>query len=166
MDTGTIAPLAVVIGSCVLLAGCSSAPSATRENNRRLVERINAEIFNAHEADLVLELYAADVVAHFPDATVRGNEALRDEFASLFAAFPDWHEQLHRIAIDDDLVFISFTSSGTNTGEWRGRPATGNRVQFEEAAWLRIRDGRVIEQQIFPDLLRMQQQLGSLPIDE
>jgi len=165
MVTSIMMPITATLGLCILLTGCSTASQSTREINRRLVTRINTEIFNAHNTDLVMELYAEDAVGHFPGATVRGNDALREQFAGLFAAFPDWHEELHRVAIDGDLAFIHFTSSGTNTGDWAGQPATGNKVEFEEAAWFQIRDGRVIEQRVFPDLLGMRNQLGSLPFD-
>ena len=40
-----------------------------------------------------------------------------------------------------------------------GNPPTGNRVEISEVAIFRLRDGRIAEQWVYPDMLSMQQQL-------
>ena len=60
---------------------------------------------------------------------------------------------------EQDRVVARFTSSGTNLGDFLGSPPTGNRVEISEVAVFRLRDGKIVEQWVYPDILTMQRQL-------
>lgn len=80
-----------------------------------------------------------------------------------WAAFPDYHEELHELIAEGPFVVARFTISGTQTGQWGILPPTGKRVSFEEILILELRDGRVVRQRGIPDNLAALRQLGVLP---
>ena len=55
---------------------------------------------------------------------------------------------------------IQYVSSGTNLGQWLGKPPTGREVRINEISIFRIEDGRIAEQWLLPDVGTMEQQLG------
>jgi SnoaL-like domain len=40
---------------------------------------------------------------------LEGKEAVRDHFAAIFAAMPDYHTEMEQMAADDQTVFCSGT---------------------------------------------------------
>ena len=80
-----------------------------------------------------------------------------------WTAFPDYHEELHQLIAEGNLVVAELTISGTQTGQWGGVPPTGKRIQFDEIVILEIKDGKVIRQRGVADNLTALQQLGVIP---
>ena len=82
----------------------------------------------------------------------------------LLVGFPDLQLRTQELLAEGDQVVAGFTMSGTNTGDYRGLPApTGQHVESEAIAILRIADGRVAELRSTADRLGMLTQLGILP---
>lgn len=145
------------------VTGCGrTSLDRTLEGNKQLVRQMNAEVWNKANLDAIDGLYTADFVLHFlPDGSdTRGLEGLREHVRELHEAFPDWSEDIKGIVAERDMVVIHYVSSGTNQGQWLGKPPTGNRVQVNEMSIFRIEDGRIAEQWLLPDMASMQQQLA------
>jgi len=155
--------LALCNGGSIVLTGCSTTtPEGILESNKRLVRQMNAEVWNKTNLDIVDKLYTPDFVLHFlPDGSeLRGIDSLREHIREHRKAFPDWSEDIKRIVAERDLVVIQYVSTGTNQGRWLGNSPTGRRIQINEVSIFRIKDGRIAEQWLLPDLLSMQQQLA------
>lgn len=135
------------------------------EANKSLVRTITAEIWNARRLDRIPELYAADYLADYrPIAPLRhGHDGIRGMVEHAWATFPDYHEELHELVAEGDLVTAWFTISGTQDGPWGMLPPSGKRVEFDEIVLLRIRDGRVVWQRGIPDNVAALRQIGILP---
>lgn len=147
----------------VAIAGCGAGkPDSTLERNKELVRQVNAEVWNKANVDAIDGFFTPDFVLHFfPDGSeTRGTEGLREHVRELHEAFPDWSEDIERIIAEGDLVVIHYVSSGTHQGQWLAKPATGKRVQVNEISIFRIRDGRIAEQWLLPDMSSMQEQLN------
>lgn len=152
----------VLTVASLVITGCESTQQTKLERNKALVRRINEEIWNQGNLQVVEELYAADVIRHFlPDGSeINGRSELRNHILSHREAFPDWAEEINLIIADGDFVAIQFTSTGTNTGSFLGNPPTGKQVRINEMVIFRIIDDKVREQWLLPDLLSLNQQLG------
>jgi steroid delta-isomerase-like uncharacterized protein len=156
----------IVMGSLFLaslvITGCESNQEATLERNKALVRRMNEEIWNKGNLEMMDEMFSADIVRHFlPDGSeTKGLDELRDRVRNHRKAFPDWKEEIRLIIAEGDLVAIQFTSTGTNTGSFLGNAPTGKQIQTNEMSIFRIVDDEIVEQWLIPDLLSLNQQLG------
>ncbi len=135
------------------------------EENKRLVRDITEVVWNRRGLDRIPEFYAPDFVADYrPYAPLRhGHQGIRDMVERAWAAFPDYHEELHELIAEGDRVVAHFTISGTQQGQWGPLPPTGRSAQFEEIVILEIRDGKVCRQRGIVDNLSALRQLGVLP---
>jgi predicted ester cyclase len=67
--------------------------------------------------------------------------------------------ELDLILAEGDLVAARWTTEGTNSGPWGGRPPTGKRARFCGVNIFRFRDGKVAELWNHRDDLGLMQQL-------
>ncbi|HYO35859.1 MAG TPA: ester cyclase [Geodermatophilus sp.] len=105
------------------------------EENKRLVARAVADVINAGDLDVVDRLYAPGIA-----------EAARAWVAPFRAAFPDVRMETVALVGEGDTVVGHFRCSGTQTGPWRGLPATGRAFHdVREVYWFTVRDGRIVE---------------------
>jgi len=146
----------------LLITSCNTSTNGNvLERNKQFVLRMNKEVWNKGNLDKMDEFFSYDIVRHFlPDGSeVRGIDSLQKQEIKLREAFPDWQEDIRHIVAEGDFVVIHFVSSGTNRGSWLGKPATGNRIRINEMSIFRIKDGKIAEQWLLPDIFSMQQQL-------
>lgn len=118
-----------------------------------------SEVWNSGKTELIPEIYTDDFVGHFPGGAIHGHDGIGEIVTHHRHAFPDWTEQIEDLVVDGDKVAVRFTSTGTNQGPNRGRPATDRSVQITEMAIYRIVDGRIAEQWVVPDTHSLLQQL-------
>ncbi len=155
--------LGFLIVVLLITSGCVSNQETTlQERNKELVHRMNEEVWNKGNLEILDELFSPDFVQHFlpVGSETKGLDQLRVSIGSHRKAFPDWAEQIKRIVTEGDLVAIHFTSTGTNDGSFLGNPPTGKQIYINEMSIYRIVDGRIVEQWLIPDLLSLSQQLG------
>jgi steroid delta-isomerase-like uncharacterized protein len=143
----------------MILVGCGP-PDSAKVQNIEAVHVVFSEIWSRGNVDLIDDLFAEDFVGHFPAGTVHGREGVLDRVTAHRTAFPDWTEEAEDTIADRDRVVVRFTSRGTNLGEFLGNPPTRNRVEISEVAIFRLRNGKIIEQWVYPDMLSLQRQLG------
>lgn len=133
------------------------------EANREVVRRVNSEIWNGNNLDLMDELYAENYVRHEPGypAELQGREGLRQFLTQLRLAFPDFQCTIANLAaVGDIVVHYGQVCGGTHQGEWMGVPPSGKRIEFTVMATQRLADGQVVEDWIEYDSLGFMQQLG------
>ena len=61
------------------------------------------------------------------------------------------------------VVTLRYRLTGTNTGEFFGRPATGKRFEVENCTLLQVEGGKVNAVWRFSDTLGLMTQLGMIP---
>jgi steroid delta-isomerase-like uncharacterized protein len=127
---------------------------------RRLYDSINTGDINGLGRHL-----ADDVVEH---EELPGLAPTKDGILAFFrmqlAAFPDLRMDVQDLIASGDKVVARVRYTGTNTGEFMGAPATGQRVDVQLIDILRFGgDGLVREHWGVMDQLTMMQQLGMVP---
>ena len=60
------------------------------------------------------------------------------------------------------MVVTRFVATGTNTGEFNGKPPTGKAVRMQVISMTRLVDGKIAEEWEEGDMLGMMGQLGHL----
>lgn len=150
----------VLTGMTLAIAACASAPATTKSENIEVINIVFSEIWSKGNVDLIDNLIAENFVGHFPKGAVYGREGLRANVIAHRTSFPDWTEEIADTIADRDRVAVRFRSRGTNLGEFLNNPPTGKRVEISEVAIFRLKDGKVVEQWVYPDILSLQRQLS------
>lgn len=78
-----------------------------------------------------------------------------------FTGFPDLLIQIDTVYIDDNNVFMRWTSTGTNTGVYGEIEATGKKVKFNGLSHLYFNEeGKLYREDVVYNELELLQQLG------
>jgi ketosteroid isomerase-like protein len=135
------------------------------EENKAVVQRL-FDAISSGSLDELPGVVAPDVVDH--NAVIfmqpEGPGGVQEGVRMLLQGFPDLHLTTQELLAEGDQVVVRFTTSGTNTGDYRGLPApTQQHFETEAIAVLRVADGRIAEIRGTADRLGMLTQLGILP---
>ena len=137
------------------------------ERYRSLLERY-VELYNEGDLDGVMDLYAEDSSQLMPDGTFEGRSAIKDRLAKELASFSDIaHRYVSYVeqgdAFADEWVFV-----GTHTGplvlpDGTELPPTGKRVEVKGMELVRMKDGKIVVDNLYYDNVAVAAQLGLLP---
>lgn len=125
------------------------------------------DAFNRHDPDGVVQLYAPDAVLYDPQhrEPIHGRDAIRDEYARMFRAFPDIQVSIRNRHVDGDRMMYELSLAGTNRGPIstpEGEiPPTGERVDLPAAVFADVNDsGEFRVTRRYYDAAEMMRQLG------
>lgn len=122
-----------------------------------LLDRWFQEIWNEQRAETIDELLHEDGVIHgLPGGPVTGPREFREFHRGLLEVFGSFDMRVIAIAEYGDEAMVRFEYIATHRG-------TGHRTALECAAWLRCRDGKVLEGHNYIDFLALLQQVGCAP---
>ena len=146
----------------LIITGCISGQEGYLKRNKELVRRMDEEVWNKGNLEIIDELYSTNFVWHFlpSGSETIGLDSLQEHVRKHREAFPDWTEEIKHIVAEGDFVSIHYVSRGTNEGSFQGNPPTGKPIEINEMSIFRIVDGKIVEQWLIPDLLSLNQQLG------
>ena len=125
------------------------------------------ELYNLGDLDGVMELYAEDAVQIMPDGTYEGRSAIRERLGRELAAFEiDW--TLLSFIEQGDAFADEWLMAGTQTGplvmpDGTELAPTGKRVELRGMELCRVRDGKLVVDNLYYDNLAVAAQLGLIP---
>ncbi|OLT38253.1 ester cyclase [Actinomadura sp. CNU-125] len=136
-------------------------------HNKEMLRRFH-EALNSQDMEVISktmdEVVQPDVLIRTPlPLESTGVQAVKEVFEVLLRAFPDLHVSIEDLIAEGDKVVSRNVVTGTNLGEYMGRPPTGKPVTYNEMFVVRFRDGRVAETWAVVDVLAQLRQLGMLP---
>lgn len=134
---------------------------STEEVNKESVRRLN-EAVNKGDFSYLSEFFAPNYVFH-TTTEVKGPEGIKQEFANMRTAFPDYHEKIEHVVAEGDLVAVFYTLTGTFKGELAGIAPTGKKFSMPIAVLARFENGKQVEAWPYMDALTFYQQLGVSP---
>lgn len=130
------------------------------EENKAVVRRFYDAI-NAGRLEIFDEVTTQDYVEHdeFPglDPT---REGVRQFFAMIRTAFPDFTMIIEDIVAEGAMVVVRATMKGTHRGEFLGLAPTGKPIAVPFADFVRFENGKVAEHWGVTDTGVMMQQLS------
>lgn len=109
------------------------------------------------------EVFHPDAVFHTPapmDATAP--QVVKSAWEMLLRAFPDIHVTIEDVITERDKVVLRNTVTGTHQGGYRGLPATGKSITYNEIFIVRFAEGRIAEVWGIVDVFSQLQQLGAI----
>ena len=132
------------------------------------------ELYNSHQSDpgwleKGMAAYAADsTLTNVPlGVTLPGPEGFKQLMLFFAGAFPDSRVEITHVLATEEQAVVEFTGRGTNTGPLHLPAgdilATGRRTELRICEVFQIRDGKIISQHSYYDMMTMLQQLGVIP---
>ena len=120
---------------------------------------------NHRNPEELAEFGAEDIDEYWPlVGRVKGVAAVRDHFAAIFAALPDFKVDVERMAAEGETVFVHWHLTGHYTGaEFYGLAATRREIDLRGTDCFTIRDGKVTSNFIAYDGMEFAIQAGILP---
>jgi len=80
-------------------------------------------------------------------------------------AFPDGKIDIQRIhSVGDNVAVGEFVARGTHKGDLMGIAPTGRQITIPVCNVIEVRDGKIIAEREYMDMLHMMQQLGVAPV--
>jgi steroid delta-isomerase-like uncharacterized protein len=145
-------------------------PAKPRRSARvKAVEEAARTYFNAvtaRDPDAMAACWHPDGVEDIiPQGVFRGPEAVRNFFAELFGAFPDFEFTVTRITADHEVAAVQWRATATFTGgRFQGIEATGRRIELRGTDCLEIDDdGRITRNTAAFDGAALARGTGMLP---
>jgi steroid delta-isomerase-like uncharacterized protein len=137
------------------------------DNYRSLLDRY-VERYNAKDLDAVMDLYADDAVQYMPDGTFEGRGTIRDRLARELDAFSDIAHRVVSYTEQDDAFADEWVFVGTHTGpvtlpDGTEVPPTGKQIEIPGMELVKMRDGKIVANNLYYDSLAVLVQLGLAP---
>ncbi|MBT2396045.1 ester cyclase [Streptomyces sp. ISL-100] len=152
-----------------MVALCDGMPSFTdldvvrdEQLNKDTCRRFFLELCGTDDPAGFSEIFAADYRDHdvANEQDTQGVDGIRMEALGYRTAFPDFQFTIEDQVAEGDRVATRWSWRGTNTGEMRGMPATGNAVSNVGTTTFRFEDGKIKEGWWHWDVMGMMRQLG------
>jgi predicted ester cyclase len=118
--------------------------------NKQVVRRLFDDIWNRGDMDV-----AREILAH--------PASVQHYVAEFRAAFPDVHHSVRQMIAEGDAVAVSWSASGTHSGEWLGLSATGKMVAWTGITLAHLVNGLIIDHDTHWDMLGFAVQLDTVP---
>jgi steroid delta-isomerase-like uncharacterized protein len=132
------------------------------EENKALVRRFYAEVWERGHLEVAHEVFAEDYVRHElrPGEALRGPAGQAKIAEDFRRAFPDLRFEVELVLGDSDLVAARWTAQGTHTGPWGTIEPSGRPMRFSGVNIFRFADRKVVEIWNHRDDLGLMTQLG------
>lgn len=135
------------------------------QENEAVVRRLVDEVWNGGRVEAIEELVSPEYVLHDPalPQVAHGPSGLADNVRLYRHAFPDINLEIEELVSTDDTVTMRWRATGTHRGELMGVQPTGRRSAVTGIGFLRLRDGKLVQEYQEWDQAAMLRQLGLLP---
>jgi predicted SnoaL-like aldol condensation-catalyzing enzyme len=128
--------------------------------NKDVVARFYNDVFIHHDMTKLDTYLRDDYIQHNPDCP-QGKAGFIEFFDVIFKAIPDFRYTLKKMVAEDDIVMAYSATTGTHTGgEWLGKKATGNSLDYDVVDIFRVQDGKIAEHWDVADTFTFFRQLG------
>ncbi len=100
---------------------------------------------NDHAVEKMFSLCREDMIGEEvaePHPNI-GRQAVADSYVDLFKGFPDCQSEILNELADKNQALIEIRWTGTNTGPFRGTPATDKRVDVKIAYIFKFEAGKI-----------------------
>ncbi len=135
------------------------------EENKATFRRYVEEVWKDEKLGIADEIFAEKYLSHQSDGTTleRGPEDVKKFVKEYRSAFSDIEDIVEDMIGEGDRVVTRWTLRATHTGDFRGIPASGNRVHITGIGIFRFsEEGKVVESWDSLDQLGMMRQLGAI----
>jgi steroid delta-isomerase-like uncharacterized protein len=136
------------------------AQAKVEEQNKALAMQ-EGEMLNKGDFDALKELLAPEFLLYKPRSAKPASREEQIYWLKIFhEAFPDLSWIPQEFIAAGDKVIVRFIARGTHNGEYKGIPASGNKIEFSGIVILRMENRKIVEQREQNDISDIVMQLG------
>ncbi|GAA4976774.1 ester cyclase [Algibacter aquimarinus] len=147
----------------LLLTGCNSG-NKQLQDNIAMYSNTWGEIINKGNLDLINEShFTSDVTLIISPENVVGIEDFKAYYSEFVTGFSNVEFTLVDIFGQGDKIVKHWNFKGTHSGNFFGIPATGKSIDVEGTTLVKMKNGKIAQEQDFMDGLIFMEQLGIDP---
>lgn len=92
-------------------------------------------------------------------------DGIREYFASMFAAIPDFRLEVQSMVAEDDQVAVHWRASGTFDGreKFQGLAPNGRHIELQGLDLLTVKEGAIVSNHAYTNGMEFARQVGALP---
>lgn len=155
----------------ITLSSCKTEPSETwvkreaetnqLEANLKLYESTWDEIVNKRKIDLINDTnFDTNITLITAPENIIGIEDFKAYYQNYLTGFSDVQFIIVDVFGQGDKIVKHWRFKGKHTGEFFGMPATGKEVDVQGVTLVKMKEGKIAQEQDFLDNLEFMQQLG------
>ncbi|MGZ0016389.1 ester cyclase [Yeosuana sp. AK3] len=145
----------------ILLIGFTSCENAKVEKNIKMYSETWDKIINTGNLHLINNTnFTDDITLVTSPENIVGIDAFKDYYSNFVTGFSDVKFTIVEVFGQGDKLVKHWNFKGTNTGPFFGMPATGKTVDVDGATLVKMKDGKIAQEQDFMDNMVFLQQLG------
>ena len=108
------------------------------------LEVLIAEVWNKGHFERIPDVFAANAELHMAGNDLTGPDAIRDGYIKPFRmGFSDLHIDVLDLFRDGDKFAMRVRGTGTHDGEYRGKPATGKKLDYDGVVLFHMEGGKI-----------------------
>ncbi len=159
--------ISALLVSCQTNTGTKSGANDMMAKNVAMANSYYEKVMNAHNADALDTMVAANYNEHTPDpGEGPGVAGLKKDIQGWLAAFPDQAFTINTIIADSNTVVALYNVTGTNTGTFMAMPATNKKINIGGMDMFKFDNtGKCTDHWGYFDQMKFMQQLGMMPSD-
>ena len=127
------------------------------------IAREYLECFNSRDWTKMRGLLHPDSTYVGGDGQVAGGEAGVEIGQAFAEALPDGKLDIKHQHAAGNTVVTEFVGTGTHDGDLMGIPPSGRRVTIPVCNIIEVKDGKIISEREYMDMLHVMQQIGAAP---
>jgi len=148
--------IAIFLTSCNML-------HAQIENDIKMYTATWDEIINNGKLDLFNETnFDKDITLIMSPENIVGNENVKAFYANYVTGFSNIEFTIVDVFGQGGKIVKHWNFKGKHTGDFFGNPATGKLVDLDGVTLVKMKDGKIAQEQDFMDNMEFMQQLGLL----
>lgn len=158
----------------ITATSCNNEPSAVHVQletaNKQLVKNLTMyettwdEIINKGKLDLINETnFDKNITLVTSPENIVGIEGIKDYYKNYLTGFSNIKFTIVDVFGQGNKIAKHWNFKGKHSGEFFGIPATGNSVNVDGVTLVKMKDGKIAQEQDFMDNLEFMQQLGLIP---
>jgi steroid delta-isomerase-like uncharacterized protein len=117
----------------------------TSNLNKEAARTYFAKVLNQGDMDSADRIFAPGLLFHYPLGQLNGADAVKTYLQTFRIAFPDAIFEVSSLIGEGRHVSARWSLSGSQTGDFKGKPPTGKRVSLPGITWFEVDDGRIQE---------------------
>ena len=134
--------------------------------NLKMYKTVWDDIINKREIDKINETnFDANITLITAPENVIGIKGFKDYYQNYLTGFSDVKFTIVDVFGQGDKIVKHWNFKGTHTGEFFGIPASGKKVDIDGVTLVKMKDGKIAQEQDFLDNLSFYQQLGLIPTE-
>jgi len=146
----------------ILLTSCNSSQKNVQDNITMYSQTWD-NIINNGDLDLINDTnFTDDITLVTSPENVVGIDDFKAYYANFVKGFSDVEFTIEDVFGQGDKIVKHWRFKGTHTGNFFGMPATGKMVDVDGVTLVKMKDGKIAQEQDFMDNMVFLQQLGVL----